>query len=39
MIALLEQITMETKSMTKIQTKLIKDWHELNSVFNNLITV
>ena len=39
MIELLEQITMETKSMTKIQTKLLKDWLELKSVFNNLITV
>ena len=39
MIELLEQITMKTKSMTKIQTKLILDWHKLQSVFNNLITV
>ena len=39
MIELLEQITMETKSMTKIQTKLLKDWLEIKSVFNNLITV
>ena len=39
MIELLEQITMETKLMAKIQTKLLKDWQELKSIFNNLITV